>query len=269
MASNEDVNIDPAGEEVEVEDDDDLCPICRQLLHRPVVTECSHTLCELCMTEWADVSVTSQMTVVPLAERPEDFVAANIQAKCPMCRTMTSAKRSSEVEERVRRKYPGVYERREEEAVRDEAMKEVSVETLTVYIGNTVIPPGGEDERGLFDWEFFVKISDTSVVNEVEILLHETFKKPRLVRWKPPYAVRRLGWGTFIIRANVILKYGYSWISSDAEDTKYATKASLPLEWELCFDDGGSQARCQLKIKKESRLVRSSRRILESGSNSG
>lgn len=76
------------------------------------------------------------------------------------------------------------------------------------------------------------------------------------MRYKPPYSVRRLGWGTFIVRANVVLKYGYFWISSDAEDTKYAKRASLPLEWELCFDEGGSQARCQLKIKKEGRLVR-------------
>ncbi|RVD86469.1 uncharacterized protein DFL_004743 [Arthrobotrys flagrans] len=240
--------------EVDIEDDDDLCPICRQLLHRPVITECSHTLCELCMTEWADVSVTSQMTVVPLNERPEDFVAAGIQAKCPMCRTMTSAKRSLEMEDRLKTKYPEMYEKREEESVAEEEAKEVRIETLTVYIGNTVVPP--EDERALFDWEFFVKISDTSVVNEVEILLHETFKKPRLVKWKAPYSVRRLGWGTFIVRANVILKHGYSWISSDAEDTKYAKRASLPLEWELCFDGGGSQARCQLKIKNERRLVR-------------
>ncbi|KAF3278226.1 hypothetical protein TWF173_005747 [Orbilia oligospora] len=256
MASTEE-DAAAADPETEIENDDDLCPICRQLLHRPVVTECSHTLCELCMTEWADVSVTSQMTIVPLAERPEDFVAANLQAKCPMCRTMTSAKRSLEVEERVKSRYPDVYRKRDEEAIAEEEAKEISIETLTVYIGNTVVPPENlEDERALFNWEFFVNISDTSVVNEVEILLHETFKKPRLMRYKPPYSVRRLGWGTFIVRANVVLKYGYSWISSDAEDTKYAKRASLPLEWELCFDEGGSQARCQLKIKKEGRLVR-------------
>ncbi|KAK6333352.1 hypothetical protein TWF718_011166 [Orbilia javanica] len=247
--------------EIEIEDDD-LCPICRQLLHRPVITECSHTLCELCMTEWVDVSVTSQMTIVPLNEQPEDNISAmaNLRAKCPMCRTMTSAKRSLEIEERIKGKYGGLYEKREEEAAREEEGKDVSIETLTVYIGNTVVPPDLEDERGLYDWEFFVKFSDTSVVNEVEILLHETFKKPRLVRWKAPFSVRRLGWGVFVIRANVILKYGYSWISSDAEDARNARKISLPLEWELCFDGGGSQARCQLKIKNERRLARGSAR---------
>ncbi|KAK6348992.1 hypothetical protein TWF730_009752 [Orbilia blumenaviensis] len=247
-------------EKIEVEiDDDDLCPICRQLLHRPVVTECSHTLCELCMTEWADVSITSQMTIVPLDEKPEDFVSAPLTAKCPMCRTMTSAKRSLEVEEKVKTKYGDVYEERDREVVREEEEKEVTVETLTVYVGNTVIPPKEGDEKGLFDWEFFVKVSDERVISEVEILLHETFKRPRLVRWKPPFTVRRLGWGTFVIRTNVILRHGYSWISSDAEDTKYSKKASLPLEWELCFDGEGSQARCQLKIRSDKRLARSVR----------
>ncbi|KAK6526909.1 hypothetical protein TWF281_010105 [Arthrobotrys megalospora] len=239
-------------------EDDDLCPICRQLLHRPVVTECSHTLCELCMAEWADVSVTSQMTIVPLNEQPENFVASNLQAKCPMCRTLTSAQRSVEVEDRVKRRYPDVYKQREEEAVSDGAGQDFSVETLTIYIGNTVEPPENpDDENALFNWNFFVNVSDTSVINEVEILLHETFKIPRLVRRQAPYSVRRLGWGTFIIRANVVLKSGYSWISSDATDTRFAKRVSLPLEWELCFAGEGSQARCRLKIKNERRLLRS------------
>ncbi|KAK6538943.1 hypothetical protein TWF694_010493 [Orbilia ellipsospora] len=153
---------------------DDLCPICRHLLHRPVITQCSHTLCEPCMAEWADVSVTSQMTPIPLTS-PEsaDFNMLAISAKCPMCRTLTSAQRSEEVEERVKSRYPEIYAQREEEYTRDESLKDVSIVSLVVYVGNTakLVEGSGSGERKFYDWEFFVTVSDTSVVNEVEILL--------------------------------------------------------------------------------------------------
>ena len=71
-----------------------------------------------------------------------------------------------------------------------------------------------------------------------------------MVQW-PPYEVRRLGWGYFPIYANIILKAGYSWVSSDAEDTRDgAPKGKLPLEWTLAFG-GGSQALLRLKVRKE------------------
>ncbi|KAF3917942.1 hypothetical protein ABW20_dc0109946 [Dactylellina cionopaga] len=236
---------------------DDLCPICRYLLHRPVLTQCNHTLCESCMAEWADVSVTSQMTIVPLEEEPEDFNAINMSAKCPMCRTLTSAVRSEEVENRVKEKYPDLYAQREEEFAAEGSERDVSVESITVYIGNTakMVREIG-DGRSMYDWEFFVKVSDTSIVNEVEMLLHETFKQPRIVKRNAPYSVRREGWGTFTLRANVILKSGYSWISSDAVDSRYNKRASLPLEWTLNFEGGGCQARCRLKVKNERRRPR-------------
>ncbi|KAF3909379.1 hypothetical protein AA313_de0200885 [Arthrobotrys entomopaga] len=238
---------------------DDLCPICRHLLHRPVITQCSHTLCEPCMAEWADVSVTSQMTPIPLTSpEPSDFNILNIEAKCPMCRTLTSAQRSEEVEERVKLRYPEIYAQREEDYTRDESLKDVSIISLVVYVGNTAKAVEGSGDGTFYDWEFFVRVSDSSVVNEVEILLHETFKQPRVVKRRAPYSVRREGWGTFTIRANVVLKTGYSWISSDALDTAYAKRVSLPLEWTLDFEDGGSQARCKLKLKNERRRLRRS-----------
>jgi hypothetical protein len=61
-----------------------------------------------------------------------------------------------------------------------------------------------------------------------------------------------LGWGYFTIYANVILKAGYSWLSSDAEDTRDgAPKGKLPLEWQLDFAGRGSQGRLRLKVRKE------------------
>jgi hypothetical protein len=58
--------------------------------------------------------------------------------------------------------------------------------------------------------------------------------------------------GTFPISANIILKAGYSWLSSEAEDAPDGgKKGKLPLEWTLDFNGRGSQGRCRLKVKKE------------------
>ncbi len=68
----------------------------------------------------------------------------------------------------------------------------------------------------------------------------------------PPYEIHRLGWGIFTIYVNVILKAGYSWMSSEAEDAPDGgKKGKLPLEWTLDFHGRGSQGRCRLKVKKE------------------
>lgn len=68
----------------------------------------------------------------------------------------------------------------------------------------------------------------------------------------PPYEIHRLGWGTFTIYANIILKAGYRWMSSDAEDTADGqVQGKLPLEWHLDFNGRGSQGRWRLKVKKE------------------
>jgi hypothetical protein len=67
-----------------------------------------------------------------------------------------------------------------------------------------------------------------------------------------PYEIHRLGWGYFTIYTNIILKAGYSWMSSEAEDAPDGgKKGKLPMEWTLDFNGRGSQGRCRLKIKRE------------------
>lgn len=81
---------------------------------------------------------------------------------------------------------------------------------------------------------------------------HPTFRNPQVIVQWPPYEVRRLGWGTFTIYVNLILKAGYSWVSSEAEDTMDGgAKGKLPLEWELDFNGQGSQGRLRLKVRRE------------------
>lgn len=75
---------------------------------------------------------------------------------------------------------------------------------------------------------------------------------------RPPYEIRRLGWGYFTIEAHVVLERGYAWLSGEArsasEHRSTNPKAMLPLEWTLDFDGfggRGSMGRCRLKVKKE------------------
>lgn len=149
---------------------DDLCPICHLLLCRPATTKCNHTLCESCMSHWADVSIQSQITIVSLDEQPSSFTASEVEAKCPMCRTQTSASLNPQLAEQLELRYPNTYEEREDEERLNEA--DSSVQTLTLYIGNEhrLVEPEGESAN-MHDWTFFVRPSRTDIIEEIQILL--------------------------------------------------------------------------------------------------
>lgn len=242
-------------EDVDI-DHDDLCHICHLLLHRPVLTTCRHTFCESCMAHWADVSINTQMITLGLdVDEPLILPPNEIETRCPMCRTLTIARLDDERDTELRQKYTSAYDVRQreyEEAAQDESG--TFIEQLTLYIGNEhrLIRVEDPDTKNRHEWAFFVRPSRTNIIEEVQIFLHPTFGNPRIVVQHPPFTVRRLGWGTFTIYANVILKAGYSWMSPEAEDTADGgVKGKLPLEWNLDFQGRGSQGRLRLKVRKE------------------
>jgi hypothetical protein len=242
---------DEAEQEEEI-DEDDVCPICQLLIYKPVITRCNHTLCESCMAHWADVSITSQMTVVGLEDEAAILLPNEIETRCPMCRTSTTASFDGSRASKLLSQYPKTYKTRQaEEQVVEESE---SVETLTLYIGNThtLIRNSDTESRNKHEWKFFIRTSRNDLIEEVQIFLHPTFRNSRIIQQWPPFEVRRLGWGTFDIYANVILKVGYSWVSSEADDAPDGGENGLlPLQWRLDFDGEGSQGRCRLKVKKE------------------
>ncbi|EME46747.1 hypothetical protein DOTSEDRAFT_70667 [Dothistroma septosporum NZE10] len=234
-------------------DEDDLCPICQQLLHQPVKTICNHTMCKSCMAHWADISVTTQMIIVDVDEEPAAFDAvAGLEAKCPMCRQQTSARLDSTRQGQLNTAYPRTSSTRRIEEEKD--AHEDEIQTMTIYIGNKHQQVEAIDANE-HDWTFFVRPSRPEMIEEVHIDLHPTFRPPRIIRGRPPYDVRRTGWGSFTITANVILKAGYSWVSGDALNSPDgALKGMLPLEWTLDFSGfcgRGSMGRLKLKIKAD------------------
>lgn len=153
--------------------EEDLCLVCHQLLYRPVTTQCNHTLCESCMAHWADVSAASaQMTIVSLDEEPTTFNASEVEARCPMCRTTTTASINSGMSTRLEVQYPRAYKERElEERPSSLDGSLSSLETLTVYIGNKHEILDCQDSPNMHEWTFFVKPSRTDIIDSVKILL--------------------------------------------------------------------------------------------------
>lgn len=162
-----------AKEEPEVIEHDDICPICVCLLYQPVRTTCGHTLCATCMAIWAEV-ISRQMEIVGLDDAPMTLLPSEMESGCPMCRTLTTAGPDRRREGALRRKYPRSYrdrEREERTAIEDDPTE--SVETLTLYIGNThkLVKSDGSDSRNNHNWSFFVRPSRTDFIEEVQIFL--------------------------------------------------------------------------------------------------
>jgi hypothetical protein len=79
---------------------------------------------------------------------------------------------------------------------------------------------------------------------------------------RPPYEVRRLGWGTFTLEAEVVLKEPYSWVL----DNTGTRQAGLELTWTLSFEGDGRQGRVRAKVKKMVETPPADgRRVLRSG----
>ncbi|KAM0714360.1 hypothetical protein Q7P37_010147 [Cladosporium fusiforme] len=257
-------NQGPGGEsqsQTEEIDDDDLCPICQLLLHEPVTTTCRHTLCNFCMATWATTSLAEPTIIVDVDEEPVAFdPVSDLEARCPMCRTLTSAQPDAQRDQALRSKYPQACASRDRETLAEQISDSPSaaLQALTVHIGNRhdLVPPSpGDLAVNQHEWSFFVKPSRIDIIEEIHIFLHPTFPQNHIICTRPPYAVSRVGWGTFTLTASIILKPGYSWVSEDAQDSPDgAVKGKLPLKWKLDFEGfggKGSMGRCRLKVRND------------------
>ena len=159
----------------EIVNHDDLCAICHELLYKPVTTtRCQHTMCESCMTLWAEISINQQMTVVGLDDQAMTLHPTDIEIRCPMCRTPSTSASDERREALLRAQYPQSYALRGvEEAKAGEDDFADSVETWTMYIGNThqLIKADSQDSQNKHSWNFFVRPSRTDLIEEVQIFL--------------------------------------------------------------------------------------------------
>lgn len=135
------------------------------------------------MAQWADVSITSQMTTVGLDDEAAVLLPHEVETRCPMCRTLTNSVLDLAREGTLQQLYPSSYQTREVEskAEREDDFGS-SVETLTVYIGNehTEIR-AAEGSNNKHQWKFFVRPSRTDLIEEIQIFLvrpHDLYGVP-------------------------------------------------------------------------------------------
>lgn len=243
---------------------DDLCPICQLLLYTPVRTQCNHLLCASCMAQWADASSTNNIEPSSLDVNLTDFdpnydPTYDLEANCPMCRTHTAATPDQTLARVLEQKYPVAYaERRvDEEVERGSRADQNGIEGVMILIGNKHRLLRGAEDDNQHDWTFFVRTSRPDIVKHVRIDLHPTFRPPVVTLRKPPYEVRRLGWGYFTLEAEIVLQEPYKWIV----DTAGTRQSGLELTWTLNFEGRGRQGRVRAKVMRvEEQLGRGARR---------
>jgi hypothetical protein len=158
---------------------DDQCAICHALLYKPVTTKCHHTMCESCMNLWAEISINQQIAIVSLDEHHMTLHPSELEIKCPMCRTSSTAAADADREALLRSQYPQTYALRgaeEQTAVEGDL---TDVESLTLYVGNTHQLVKHDDDDGneypnKHDWKFFVRPSRNDLIEEVHVYLVRT-----------------------------------------------------------------------------------------------
>lgn len=211
------------------------CPICHHLLHDPRRTPCGHAFCSFCLDRLFAV------------RRPTDthVQAEQRERDCPMCRAplrLADASPDSGLDRQAARSFPAMHRQRGREIEQERArLAARRLEHPTLYIGNLHslrAPQGGSSN--VHDWTFFVRMEDAEeearYIERVAIHLHPTFRPSTLNLMQPPFAVRRLGWGYFVIRAEVTFKpeWGHE---------------TLSLQWMLDFEDQGSMRQVDLELE--------------------
>lgn len=112
------------------------------------------------------------MTTVGLDDVPLVLLPNDIETRCPMCRTPTTASLDVPLDSALQLQYPVAYQERETESSTTVDDSSTSVETLTLYIGNEhSLIRANSDSNNKHQWNFFIRPSRTDLVEEVQIFL--------------------------------------------------------------------------------------------------
>ncbi|KAG2501951.1 hypothetical protein HYH03_000449 [Edaphochlamys debaryana] len=199
--------------------------------------------------------------------------AAGGAASCPLCRRTVEA--ALELDEakalEVCSAHPAAYAARSRELAAEadaeaeaeaEARPEVIVRRLRVGNTHHLLPPAARAGSNAHQWAFFVRLepaegagagvgADSGLgkgdfIERVVLNLHPTFTPSRLVLTESPFVLRRVGWGVFVIQAEVSFRARWH-------------KPPVVCRWLLDFD-GGDVMEADLSFTRDGRWGRSSAR---------
>jgi transcription initiation factor IIF auxiliary subunit len=211
------------------------CPICINLLTKPVHTECGHSFCYNCLEELMENSDSESLF------------------RCPMCRATFSKNFSLNCDKKLEcslaTKFPIEYKKRLE-MLEEYEKEQLNYIKIKILYGNThqlVENPkksrtGGEASNK-HKWCMFVKTNgeeEKNYIRKVEFGMHPTFGCTEIEVKSAPFEISRIGWGTFDIPVKVFLNK--------------SLKVSKPLELSHClsFEGSGETKVYILKIPKTS-----------------
>jgi len=189
-------------EELLIEKVDFNCPVCTELLYKPITIPCGHTFCEYCLA-----------------------VALSYQLRCPMCRApctlgISQLKVNVLLSAIIKQSFPDQSNKRALELDKGVVIDKEGRKKL--IIGNTHELMRGSGTNN-HKWKFFVTVLDiterlgeapklpaSDYIEKVEVFLHPTFRPSRIVLAKEPFEVTRIGWCVFSIRGNVYFNPEYN-----------------------------------------------------------
>ncbi|GIM06571.1 hypothetical protein Vretimale_10790, partial [Volvox reticuliferus] len=140
---------------------------------------------------------------------------------CPLCRSQVPAYIACNLVRAAEMQllHPVAYATRGSEIAEEQAqMAAFRAVSKKLYIGNlhSMVqvdqgPLGNEGiNRNRHCWTFFIRmdneLQDREFIERVVVHLHRTFNPPVVVLTEPPFLVRRVGWGIFVVRAEVHFK---------------------------------------------------------------
>lgn len=253
----EQVSSTQVAEAAACDEDDDDCAICYSTLYRPVRTQCRHSACGSCMLHWA---LTAMNKCTDFTNMPSNLTVDGINFRCPTCRSYTTATIDTELDDRLRARYPDEYTARaaEEKSVEDVEIGEFDTQNMLIMIGNShrkidpeISPYSGRTLR--HEWTFFLKSSHTELIRGVQVILHPSYLHDRLVTLRQaPFSTTHKAWGNFTLSAGIHLAEGYQWVDEHlaVDSSRDHEKDILPLDWHLQFGGTGGQMSKLVKFRK-------------------
>ncbi|CAI2367766.1 unnamed protein product [Moneuplotes crassus] len=169
---------------------DHLCPICLEIFVNPLVLECKHIVCKLCI---------------------ENYKKYSRQYKCPMCRKvflhLIRAKPAVQLLKEIKKAYPKQYEERKKAI--DKLIKKykpkIPITNFKVVCGNTcklAYPSQCINENQalpVYSYNLYVdfpgltKDEISFLVSKVEFKLLSKYRNPVRVRSKHPFKISEKG----------------------------------------------------------------------------
>jgi len=209
-------------DEVMIQLDTYICPICQRIFSEPIRTPCGHAYCRNC--------------IIKAIQR--------VKPSCPLCREDLSewypeyAFVDDKLVQELELYFPDQVETRALEDLEEKKAEQYKTQII-LSVGNdheTLPQPRGHNQH---KWTFFVRSDQTAVFNKIVakivVDLHPTFFPPSLTLTTPPYEFHRIGWGIFQLRIHIYFKPQYG-------------KDPIDLTHTLSFNNGGASTTYSLEL---------------------